>query len=82
VPTDRVAQAEDDADLRWTLRNALVAGREIAGLTHSEIAQLMGVKGYEVRDFEDGRTDPRLSFFQRYARALGWELRTEVTRDA
>jgi ribosome-binding protein aMBF1 (putative translation factor) len=74
----RVEQAEHDAAERWELRDILVAVRERAGMTWEQVADSMGVKVKDVRDYEQGMIDPRLSFHQRYARAVGAVVTVEV----
>lgn len=70
----RVRWAEKDADRRSSLRDKLISTREAKGLSRTKVAQIMQVSRDNVDDFENGKTDPRLSFLQRYARAVDTEL--------
>jgi hypothetical protein len=72
------AAAYEDAGARFELHQQLVAAREAAGLSRTEVAARMEVKTRRVDDFEDGRTDPYFSFLQRYARAVGKHLTTTL----
>lgn len=75
-----VAQAAEDADVRYDLLDELVEMRRAAGLTQKQVAQAMETTQSAVSDFENGNTDPYMSTFQRYARAVG--VRVSVTVDS
>ncbi len=61
-----------------TCTGQLVAAREAAGLSRADVAARMQVKTKRVDDFEGGRTDPYFSFLQRYARAVGLHLTSDL----
>jgi transcriptional regulator with XRE-family HTH domain/RNase P/RNase MRP subunit p29 len=63
-----------DAETRSVLRRQLISARKAMGLTQSDVAKCMETTQSAVSDFEHGETDPHLSTFQRYARAVCGEL--------
>ena len=67
-----------DAGERHRLVSALANRRHRMGLTHAQVAERMGTKPRDVADLEAGAVDPRLSTLQRYARALGGRLVTDI----
>lgn len=78
----RVEQAEHDSNDRSDLRDILVAVRKDAGLTVEQVADYMHVSPRDVREYERGAVDPRLSFHQRYARAVGARVEFDVETSA
>ncbi len=64
------AAAVADAEARSRLIDDLVKRRRALGLKQKQVAAAMGTAQSFVSDFENGRTDPHLSTFQRYARAV------------
>ena len=60
---------------RRALLDELVARRRAAGLSQSEVAARMGTSQPAVARFETGQADARLSTVQRYAEAIGAEMR-------
>jgi transcriptional regulator with XRE-family HTH domain len=69
-----VAAAFEDASARSGLLQACVERRRALGLTQTVIAERMSTTQSTVSEFESGGGDPRLSTFQRYARALDCRL--------
>jgi DNA-binding XRE family transcriptional regulator len=67
-----------DAGERHRLVAELANRRNRMGLSHAQVAERMGVKPTAVADLEKGAVDPRLSTLQRYARALGGRLVTDI----
>lgn len=74
------AAAYQDANNRSELLHSLAQMRVQVGLTQRQVADAMGVRLRDVEKYERGGTDPRLSFHQRYARAVGARVRIEVVR--
>jgi transcriptional regulator with XRE-family HTH domain len=68
------AAALEDSEARHRLRVDLVAQRKAARLTQAHVADHMQTTQSFVSEFETGCTDPRLSTFQRYARAVAAKL--------
>lgn len=72
---DPVARATfEDATEVIRLLDALRTIREVAGLSQSSVASLMGTQQSAVSVLEGGDSDPQLSTVMRYARALGVRL--------
>jgi len=46
------------------------------GLTQAQLADLVGTRQPSIARFESGKTEPRLSFLRRVAKALGYRLET------
>ncbi len=70
---DEAAEAQaafEDALARGELVRSLTSARQSAGLTQAAVAKRMGTTQSAVSDFESGGSDPRLSTYQRYARAV------------
>ncbi len=76
-----VSKAVNDMNIELLDQHCLIenlsANRELKGLSCSRLARLMGVHENLVHLFERGETDPKLSFLQKYANALGGHL--EIT---
>jgi len=72
------AAAYVDAISRSRVLIVLLDAKRAQGLTTEQIAEAMGVKAKDVRAYERGATDPRLSMHQRYARALGLSIHVEI----
>lgn len=60
----------------------LVALREQAGLTQSQVAARMGTTQPVIARLEAGGRDPRLSTIERYARTIGADLEVRVAEPA
>ena len=60
----------------------LVTARRRAGLTQSDVAELMGTTQSAVSRVEAGRAQPTLDFVERYARAVGTRLTLEFGAQA
>jgi predicted transcriptional regulator len=60
------------------LLSDLVARRRAAGLSQGEVAERMGTSQPAVARLEAGQVDARMSTLQRYAAAVGAELKLEV----
>lgn len=78
---ERDAQAEGEfavADLRakelkYSLINSLIAGRQGLNLTQAALADRSGIAQTEISRIERGRKSPTLDTFSRLAGALGFE---------
>lgn len=66
-------------DSRRTFFNLLLRWREGRGLDQTQVAAQMGTSQSAVARLEGGLTDPKLSTLQRYANAVGCELRLSLT---
>jgi len=64
------------------LLDRLVALREQAGLTQSEVAARMGTSQPVIARLEAGGRDPRLSTIERYARTIGADLEVRPSSTA
>jgi transcriptional regulator with XRE-family HTH domain len=51
------------------------------GLTQQELAKLVGTRQSSIARLESGRSEPRLSFLRRVARALGARVETRLVLD-
>jgi transcriptional regulator with XRE-family HTH domain len=67
-------QALRDAEARSALRRQLITARKAMKLSQTDVAKCMDTTQSAVSDFENGETDPQLSTFQRYARAVCGQL--------
>ena len=74
------AAAHGDVAIRTHLRASLVAQRKAMKLTQAQVAQRMDTTQSFVSEFENGGTDPHLSTFQRYGRAVGARLSMGIDR--
>jgi transcriptional regulator with XRE-family HTH domain len=70
--------ALDDAEARARVLRVCLARRRSLKLSQKSVAEAMGTTQSAVSDLENGATDPRLSTLQRYVRAVGGRLHTEV----
>ncbi len=66
------------SEQRHQLLDDLVATRRRLGLSQTEVAARMGTSQSAVARLESGGADARLSTLERYAGALGRELRWRV----
>lgn len=66
-------------DAQDQLMRDLVATRERAGLTQTQVAALMGTDQATVSRFESRTVDPRMSTLRRYAAAVGARIDYAVT---
>lgn len=69
-----------DAAHRDAVFNQLLDIRKTLGLTQRVLGARMGITSSSVYHFEEGEHEPRLSSYQRYARALGGRLVVRVRR--
>jgi transcriptional regulator with XRE-family HTH domain len=67
-------EALHDAQTRSALRRQLITARKAMKLSQSDVAKCMNTTQSAVSDFENAETDPQLSTFQRYARAVCGQL--------
>ena len=76
---DRAARMAQDrgAMMRW-----LVADRQAAGLSQTEVAALMGTSQSAVARLESGTADVRASTLERYAAAIGGQITWRVSHDS
>lgn len=77
----RVKDELDDAQRAELLIDTLVELRQRSGLTRAEIAERMETTYQNVAEIERAGCDPRLSALQRYASAVGANLRWALTPD-
>lgn len=69
------------AERRRNLAEELVTERVRVGLTQTEVAARMGTSQSAVARLEAGEGDIRLSTLERYASAIGMELRFDLKRN-
>jgi transcriptional regulator with XRE-family HTH domain len=62
------------AEQRASLVRHLIAHRQAAGLSQTEVAARMGTSQSAVARLESGTTDVRASTLERYAAAVGGEI--------
>jgi HTH-type transcriptional regulator / antitoxin HipB len=74
-----VAEAYDQARLRFELGEAVRTRREALGWSQRQLAERAGMTQPGVARFEGGGTTPTIPVLERLARALG--LRLTVTLD-
>jgi DNA-binding XRE family transcriptional regulator len=72
---EQVARLEAMAWRREVLWGAMSGWREAQGLSQQEVARRMGTSQPAVARLEAGLSDPRLSTLERYASAIGYELK-------
>jgi transcriptional regulator with XRE-family HTH domain len=82
--TERARRRDDSIDYRNVYQDAatrvdlirtLAAHRKAAGLTQTQVAERMGTTQSAISDLEGSDTDPHISTLQRYARAVGSQVR-------
>lgn len=69
----------EDAKVRSDLLRRFVSRRKVRSISQAAVAAQMGTTQSAVSDLEAGRTDPRFSTLQRYARAIGCRLEVRFT---
>ena len=83
-----VTQYSEDPDFVESLRAAedrhrlkveLTERRRALGLSQTQVAQSMCTTQSHISEFENGDSDPHLSTFQRYARAVGMRFSVSLT---
>lgn len=65
----------DKLEAEFALANELIGARAKAKLSQAEVARRMGTSQSAVARMESGRKMPSTSSLQKYARAVGRELR-------
>ena len=70
------------SDRRRALGDHLAARRRSLGLSQTQVAARMGTSQSAVARLETGASDALVSTVERYASALGWELRWSLEEDA
>ena len=74
-------RAYEDAVVRDRLLEAMIDARLSVGLNQRALAELMGTTQSAVSELERGHVDARLSTLQRYARATGRCLWSELRKE-
>jgi predicted transcriptional regulator len=69
------------SDRRKALSDDLVERRRALGLSQTQVAARMGTSQSAVARLETGTADVLLSTVDRYAAALGWELRWSLEEE-
>jgi predicted transcriptional regulator len=69
------------SDRRKALTDDLVERRRALGLSQTQVAARMGTSQSAVARLETGTADVLLSTVDRYASALGWELRWSLEEE-
>ncbi|MCP1388714.1 helix-turn-helix domain-containing protein [Corynebacterium sp. TA-R-1] len=82
IPTSEMLErhAEDLIDAQSDLRERLIELRTSSGKTQQEVAEIMGVTGALVADFESFSANPTMTTLRRYALAVGADVHYKVTR--
>ena len=71
--------AYDELETEYQVANELIAARARAGLTQDVVAQRMGTTKSAVSRLESsGKHTPSVGTLQRYAKAVGCELKIEL----
>jgi DNA-binding XRE family transcriptional regulator len=72
-------KAYDALEVEYQVARALIAARAHAGLTQDTVAQRMGTTKSSISRLESGgKHTPSVGTLQRYARAVGCELKIEL----
>ena len=72
-------EAYEDLELEYQVIDQLLKARARAGLTQDAVAELMGTTKSAVSRLEGaGKHTPSLSTLQRYARAVGCDLKVKL----
>jgi DNA-binding XRE family transcriptional regulator len=72
-------QTYNNQEVEYQVANELIAARARAGLTQDAVAQRMGTTKSAVSRLEcSGKPTPSVGTLQRYAQAVGCELRIEL----
>lgn len=74
-----VVEAAEDFNEFADLMSALVARRRALGKTQTEVAREMGTKQSAISAIESSSANPSIQRLQRYARALGVQLKLGTT---
>ena len=74
-----VAEAAEDFNEFADLMSVLVARRRALGKTQTEVAREMGTKQSAISAIESSSANPSIQRLQRYARALGVQLKLGTT---
>jgi transcriptional regulator with XRE-family HTH domain len=69
------------SERRRALGDQLAAQRRSLGLSQTQVAARMGTSQSAVARLETGASDALVSTVERYASALGWELRWSLEED-
>lgn len=78
MSTDQQPYVDVDAENRRQLLSALVAYRKQLGLSQEQVAAELGIAQQSVSAIERDAYNVSVTLVQRYARALGVELKIEV----
>ena len=80
----KVKAAYDEMAPEFTLLRQMLKARQAAGLSQADVAERMGTKAPAVTRLEsslsNGKHSPSLSTLQKYAHALGYELKVTLVR--
>ena len=75
------AEAYDALELEYQVANQLLRARARAGLTQDAVAERMGTTKSAISRLESaGKHAPSLNTLQRYARAVGCDIRIKLVR--
>ncbi|MEO0885432.1 MAG: helix-turn-helix transcriptional regulator [Cyanobacteria bacterium J06648_10] len=80
-----VKAAYDELETEFSLLHQMLQARQDAGLTQAEVAEKMGTKAPAVTRLEsslgNGKHSPSIATLQRYAQAVGCELKIQLVRE-
>ena len=72
------AAAYAEADVEYSVLEAMITARAAAGLTQEALALRMGTTQSAVARLEGGRVSPTVETLRKYAKAVGKRLRVEM----
>ena len=72
------AEAWAEADVEYSVIEAMIRARAEAGLTQEALAERMGTTQSAVARLEGGRVSPTVETLRRYAKAVGKRLKVEM----
>lgn len=74
--------AYEEMNVEFSLLRQMLAAREKAGLSQAQVASRMGTKAPAITRLEssltNGKHSPSLATLQRYAKAVGCELKVQL----
>lgn len=73
--TWKEANLDDTPDLQYKLRQLLMTHRIKSGFLQSDVAKSMGVTQAMISQYEAGKSNQTIYFVQRYAAAIGIEIK-------
>ena len=74
-----VKEQYEALDVAFTIKRQMIALRKEAGITQTQMAELLGTQKSNISRLESLHTDisPKLATIEDYARALGYSIKVE-----